>query len=147
VSGVQGRQVPGEDLMKPILTAEEFLTLMLAKIRLKSPSAQEPLLPLHLLDQKFETAYESLIADGGSDVQPNFSFRRHHIYGNSVKFRDALLAVRERRLVRPDQSNNGFKVSLSKERARELIDHGVIDESFLDRLAEDFVQDAATPDL
>ncbi len=125
--------------MKPILTAEDFLTLMLAKIKLRGAELDEVILPLELLDVRFEDAYRSLMEDEGpSGVVPNFSFKRHRLYGNSVKFRDALLAVRERRLIEPDSSKGGFKVSLSVALARELLDHGVIDETFLDKLAKPF---------
>jgi|GEM_PF-4863367 len=130
--------------MKPILTAEEFLTLMLAQIKLRGAELSEVLLPVADLDLKFENAYQALVSEGAqSQVTPNFSFRRHRIYGNSVKFRDALLAVRERRLIEPDPSKAAFKVALPVELARELVDHGAIEERLLNHLAEAFVPAAA----
>lgn len=118
--------------MSKILTAEEFLTLVLAKIRLMAPKAE---LDTVDIDRQFEEAYELLSkAEGFLDVTPNFTFNRDPLYGNTAKFRDALLSLRERRMVQADPVKPVYRIQLSEELARAYMARGVLAEDFLDTL-------------
>jgi hypothetical protein len=118
--------------MSKILTAEEFLTLVLAKIRLMAPEAE---LDTVDIDRQFEEAYELLSkAEGFLDVTPNFTFNRDPLYGNTAKLRDALLSLRERRMVQADPAKPVYRIKLSEELARAYMARGVLAEDFLDTL-------------
>jgi len=120
--------------MSRILTAEEFLTLVLAKLKLK---AAKVLLRVDLIDQKFEDAYDRLSSrEAEFDITSNFTFRRDPMYGNTAKFRDAWLAVRERGLVQPDPSKHAYGITLSEDLAQAYINRGVLAEGFLDELVD-----------
>lgn len=121
--------------MSRILTAEEFLTLVLAKLKLKA--AKGVGLRMDSIDQKFEDAYDRLSSrEAEFDITSNFTFRRDPMYGNTAKFRDAWLAVRERGLIQPDPSKHAYRITLSEDLARAYIQRGVLAEGFLDELVD-----------
>lgn len=112
--------------MSRILTAEEFVTLVLAKIKLMG--APEIVLETAAIDQRFEAAYNWLTGNEDRfEFTWNFTFRCDPLYGVTSTFRDALLSLRERRLIRPDPSRRTYDISLSE------------------ALAQDYMKDAAIP--
>ncbi|WP_431273194.1 hypothetical protein ACQ858_13275 [Variovorax ureilyticus] len=119
--------------MSRILTAEEFVTLVLATIKLKA----DPnfVLEAAVIDRRFEAAYDWLSSrEAGLNVTSNFTFRCDPLYGVTATFRDALLSLRERRLVQPDSSKRAYRISLSDELAKEYIRHSALAPQALDEL-------------
>lgn len=126
--------------MSRILTAEEFVMLVLAKIKLKA-NPDDFVLEYGAIDQQFEAAYNWLSSRVDKlDVAPNFTFGRDPLYGVTSTFRDALLSLRESRVIEP--SSRGYKVSLSKELADELIKDGALASAALDELVSDLFPQA-----
>ena len=130
--------------MSRILTAEEFVTLVLAKIKLINPDF---LLDCGVIDQRFEAAYNWLKSRMEMlDVAPNFTFGCDPLYGVTSTFRDALLSLRERRMITPDSSRRSYRIILSKELADDLMKDGVLASADLDELVTKvFPQAAAVP--
>lgn len=124
--------------MSKILTAEEFLTLVLAKIKLRADPSFT--LETAMIDRRFEQAYEWLSSrEKRLGVTSNFTFRRDPLYGKTAKFRDALLSLRERRLIQSDASKRVFRISMSEELAQAYLKHSVLPPRVLDELvAETF---------
>lgn len=115
--------------MDKILTAEEFLTLVLAKLSLAVPGIV--LMDVDL-DRRFEEAYETLLDHEKSfGVTSNFTFYRDPLHGNTAKLRDALLSLRERRLVKPADEPHAVKVQIPAERAKALLQDTPIPDEFL----------------
>lgn len=128
-------QLPSNS-MSHILTAEEFVTLVLAKLRLKAPD--NFVLDAHSLDQRFETAYNWLSdPERKLEVVPNFTFRCDPLYGVTSTFRDALLSLRERGMIQPDSSRHGYSISLSEALAENYINDGALPSDLLDDLVKD----------
>lgn len=122
--------------MSRILTAEEFVTLILAKIKLKENP--DFVLESGVIDQRFEAAYNWLSSRvEGLDVAPNFTFRCDPLYGVTSTFRDALLSLRERRMIQPDSPRRAYRISLSTQLAGELIQYGVLASDDLDELVNE----------
>ena len=121
--------------MSRILTAEEFLTLILAKLKLKA--AKDMVLRMEAIDQRFEDAYDRLSSrESEFDITSNFTFRRDPMYGNTATFRDAWLAVRERGMIQPDPSKHAYRITLSEDLALAYVQRGVLAEEFLDDLVD-----------
>ena len=124
-----------------ILTAEEFLTLVLAKLSLK---ARDITLLDAELDRRFEAAYEMLLENESNlGVVSNFTFFRDPLHGNTAKLRDALLLLCERRLLRPAAQPRAVKVEISEDRARALLQNAPLPDDFLGRLVEGSFGDVA----
>lgn len=129
--------------MSRILTAEEFVTLVLAKIKLKAHP--DFVLESDVIDQRFEAAYEWLKGRAEKlDVAPNFTFACDPLYGVTSTFRDALLSLRERRMIQPDSPRRAYRITLSKDLADDLMKDGLVGSADLDELLiEVFPQAAA----
>lgn len=130
--------------MSRILTSEEFVTLVLAKIKQKA-SSDDFVLESGVIDQRFEAAYDWLHNRLDQlNVAPNFTFRSDPLYGVTSTFRDALLSLRERRMIQPDSSRRAYRISLSRELADDLMKDGILGSADLDKLvSEVFPQTAA----
>lgn len=131
--------------MSRILTAEEFVTLVLAKIKLKAPDF---VLVTAVIDRRFEEAYDWLSGrEAQLNVTSNFTFRCDPLYGVTATFRDALLSLRERRLIQPDSSRRAYRISLSEELAKDYMKHGVLAPEILDDLVNEIFPEilAAAP--
>lgn len=126
-----------------ILTAEEFVMLILAKIKLKA-NRDNFVLESGAIDQQFEAAYNWLNSRVDKlDVAPNFTFGRDPLYGVTSTFRDALLSLRERRMIQPGPVSGAYRISLSKELADDLLKDGVLASADLDKLVNDAFPQAA----
>lgn len=122
--------------MDKILTAEEFVTLVLAKLSL-SLTRPDIILMDADLDRRFEEAYETLLENEKTfGVRSNFTFYRDPLHGNTAKLRDALLSLRERRLVGPTDEPRAVKVEIPAERAKALLRDAPIPDKFLGRLVQ-----------
>jgi hypothetical protein len=128
--------------MSRILTAEEFVTLVLAKIKLKANP--DFVLESGVIDQRFEAAYNWLSSRIEQlDVAPNFTFRCDPLYGVTSTFRDALLSLRERRMIQPDLPRRAYRISLSTQLAYDLMKDGVLASADLDALVSEVFPQAA----
>ncbi|MDP2440214.1 MAG: hypothetical protein U1D36_07835 [Hydrogenophaga sp.] len=129
--------------MSRILTAEEFVMLVLAKIKLKA-NRDNFVLDSGVIDQQFEAAYNWLSSRVDKlDVAPNFTFGRDPLYGVTSTFRDALLSLRERRMIQPVPTSRAYRISLSKELADDLMKDGVLASADLDDLVSEVFPQAA----
>lgn len=129
--------------MLSILTAEEFVTLVLAKIKQKANS-DDFVLESGVIDQQFEAAYDWLNSRLDQlAVVPNFTFRSDPLYGVTSTFRDALLSLRERRMIQPDSPRRAYRISLSKELADDLMKDGILGSADLDKLVCEVFPQAA----
>lgn len=129
--------------MNRILTAEEFVMLVLAKIKLKA-NRDDFVLESGVIDQQFEAAYNWLSSRVVKlDVAPNFTFGCDPLYGVTSTFRDALLSLRERRMIQPDSPRRAYRISLSKELADDLMKDGVLGSADLDELVSEVFPQAA----
>lgn len=121
--------------MSNILTADEFVALVLASMRLLH---EKPVLSDSSLDAKFERAYETLSGkEKEMGIETNFTFYTDPFHGNSTKLRDALVNARERGLLKPaPERPNDHLVAMSAERARALLDRGSLKDHFLQQLVQ-----------
>jgi hypothetical protein len=120
--------------MKNIVTAEEFVSLILATLKLSVPDQK---LQDSELDWRFERAYEVLSENEDKlGVTPNFTFYRHPLHGNSVSLRDALVSACEKGLLRSQPGRNAiYKLNLSSQLAHALLDQSSLSTEFLGRVA------------
>jgi hypothetical protein len=121
--------------MANIVTAEEFLSLILATLKLRVPDQD---LRDSELDRLFEQAYEALSENEARlGVRPNFTFYRHSLHGNSVSLRDALVSAFEKGFLESKPGRNAtYQVSLSPQRARALLERSSLHQDFLDSVTE-----------
>lgn len=122
--------------MPTIVTADEFLTLVLATIALKSP---DKVLSETDLDWRFEQAYEAFSdRERELEVISNFTFYVDRLHGNSAKFRDALLSAREGGLVTfvPGRPAT-YKLSIAKDLAEAYVARSPVTRAFLDSVVDD----------
>jgi hypothetical protein len=120
--------------MKNIVTAEEFVSLILATLKLRAPDQD---LQDNELDWRFERAYEVLSENEDKlGVTPNFTFYRHPLHGNSVSLRDALVSACEKGLLSSQRGRNAmYNLNLSQHRAHALLDQSSLSKEFLERVA------------
>lgn len=129
--------------MSRILTAEEFVMLVLAKIKLKA-NRDDFVLESGVIDQRFEAAYNWLSSRlDRLDVAPNFTFGRDPLYGVTSTFRDALLSLRERRMIEPVPISRAYRISVSKELADDLMKDSVLASADLEELVSEVFPQAA----
>jgi hypothetical protein len=116
-----------------IVTAEEFLSLILATLKLSAPEKD---LQDSELDWRFERAYEILSENEDKlGVTPNFTFYRHPLHGNSVSLRDALVSLCEKGLLRSQPGRNAiYHLTLSAQRAHALLERSSLSKEFLERV-------------
>jgi hypothetical protein len=116
-------------LMQTILTADEFLTSILATLKL---CADDYVLEEGSLDQRFERAYETLRNEGGLKVIPNFTFFRDPLHGNSTKLRDALLAAKDNGLLVPSSERlAAYTLKMDKSKAETYLGRSSLPRQFL----------------
>lgn len=122
--------------MRKILTADQFLTCILAMLRL---SSDEHVLEDVGLDQRFERAYETLLEhEKELTVIPNFTFFRDPLHGNSVKLRNALLAAKENGLIMAIEPRSfTYRLKMNEKRAKLYLSHSQLPEPFLRAVIEE----------
>ena len=116
--------------MRKILTADQFLTSILAMLQL---SRKDYVLEDVSLDQRFERAYETLLQhEKELGVTPNFTFFRDPLHGNSVKLRNALLAARENGLLLANADRLfTYRLKMDERRANMYLSQSPLPEEFL----------------
>lgn len=120
------------EVMTTLFTADEFITLILSKIKL-SPNMAE--IEECDLDWRFERAYDALTeCVEASEVILNFTFYREPLYGNSATLRDALIYAKERHLIEPSSAPGVYQVTVDENRARAYLERSPIDEAILARI-------------
>lgn len=118
------------DPMRNILTADQFLTSVLAMMKLSGSSR---FLDDASLDYHFERAYETLLEqEKALKVTPNFTFFRDPLHGNSAKLRNALLAAKENGLLMQDTGKRfTYSVTMDEKIANMLLDRSPLTKKFL----------------
>ena len=123
--------------MTRIVTSDEFVTLILATLKLRDERAE---LRDAELDNSFQEAYEDLASHEATlQVSSNFTFFTDPLHGNSTKLRRAIVWARDRGFLEPKQGRRGVKysVNMSKELAQRFLDKSAIDSGFLERVVTD----------
>lgn len=118
--------------MTRIVTSDEFVTLILATLKLRDHGA---MLRDSELDQSFQEAYEDLSrreADMG--ISSNFTFFIDPLHGNSAKLRRAIVWARDRGFLQPERGKRGMKylVKMPPELASRFLTNSSIDTEFLE---------------
>jgi hypothetical protein len=121
-----------------VVTAEEFLSLILAVLRLRSPDQPEALSDIEL-DRRLERAYRRLSEAGETlGVQPNFTFYCDPMHGNSARARDAVLAALRKGMLQLERSGNlKYRLRLSQPQAQSLLARSSIEPDFLRSLVNE----------
>lgn len=120
--------------MTRIVTSDEFVTLILATLKLRDPHAE---LLDRELDQSFQEAYEDLAhREAAMGVSSNFTFFTDPLHGNSAKLRRAIVWARDRGFLQPEQGKRGMKylVKMPPELAGRFLTNSSIDTGFLERV-------------
>ena len=121
--------------MRKILTADQYLTSILAMLRLSGnvdvPGGTR-------LDLRFEEAYETLLQhEKNLDVTPNFTFFRDPLHGNSARLRNALLAAKENGLLRQDTGRSFcYSIRMDEKRAQTLVKQSSLPSDFLSEIVQ-----------
>lgn len=127
--------------MNTILTAEDFLTLVLAKLSLTAPGIT---LADVDLDRRFEEAYEALLAkENEFGVRSNFTFYRDPLHGNTAKLRDALVSLRARKLIKPADQTRAVQLEIPADKANALLQDAPLPNEFLGTLVRTTFGDLA----
>jgi hypothetical protein len=115
-----------------ILTSDEFLTLILARLRLAYP---DHAWSVRTWDALFETLYEDLAAQADQwGMAPNFTFYRDPFHRDSLTFRDALMRARLHHRVTAPSVAGRCQVTLTEAQAQAILARSVVPEVFLDHL-------------
>lgn len=116
--------------MNKILTADQFLTSILAMLKL---SGKDSVQGGRSLDYRFEKAYETLLEhEEELKVTPNFTFFRDPLHGNSAKLRNALLVAKENGLLGQDTDQiYNYRLRMDKQRAGVLLTQSPLTKKFL----------------
>lgn len=117
--------------MTRIVTSDEFVTLILATLALRSKKVQ---LRDTELDQSFQDAYEDLARrETDLGVSSNFTFFTDPLHGNSTKLRRAIVWARDRGFIEPEQGRRGLKylVKMSPDLANRFLASSSIARDFL----------------
>jgi len=120
-----------------IVTSDEFVTLILATLKLRDEKAE---LPDAELDRSFQEAYEDLsLHEAALRVSSNFTFFTDPLHGNSTKLRRAIVWARDRGFLEPKHGSRGVKyaVNMSPELARRFLASSAIDCRFLEQVVTD----------
>jgi len=123
--------------MTRIVTSDEFVTLILATLKLRDEKAE---LRDAELDHSFQEAYEELASNEAElQVSSNFTFFTDPLHGNSTKLRKAIVGARDRGFLEPRLGRRGVKyaVNMSTELAQRFVDKSAIDSGFLQRVVTD----------
>ncbi len=122
--------------MTRIVTSDEFVTLILATLKLRYGNVD--MLDSDL-DRGLQDAYEDLsLQEDSLRVSSNFTFFPDPLHGNSTKLRRAILWARDRGFLESKQSKRDMKyqVSMSDQLANHFLKVAAIDQPFLDRVVE-----------
>lgn len=121
--------------MTRIVTSDEFVTLILAALKLRYRNVA--LLDADL-DHGLQEAYFDLsLAQHGLNVTSNFTFFPDPLHGNSAKLRRAILWARDRGFLEASQDRQGtkYQVTMSDQLARRFLAEPATGIEFLDRVA------------
>lgn len=121
--------------MHKVLTADQFLTSILAMLKLNGSESVEG---GAILDLRFEQAYEALVKyEHELDVKPNFTFFRDPLHGNSTKLRNALLTAKENGLLSQDSERMlAYSLRINDARAESVVSHSPLPKEFLVNVVE-----------
>jgi len=118
--------------MTRIVTSDEFVTLILATIKVRCGGVD--LLDAEL-DRGLQDAYEDLSAQESSlHVISNFTFFPDPLHGNSTKLRRAIVWARDRGFLeaKQDKRDTKYQVSMSEHLAKHFLERSAIAQGFLD---------------
>lgn len=120
--------------MTRIVTSDEFVTLILAALKLRYGDVA--LLDADL-DRGLQEAYDDLsLVQHTLRVTSNFTFFPDPLHGNSAKLRRAILAARERGFLAASQDKEvtKYQVTMSEQLARRFLAEPATGGDFLDRV-------------
>lgn len=118
--------------MSTILTAEDFLSLVLAQLSLTAPGLT---LTDADLDRCFEEAYIALLGkEDEFGIKSNFTFYRDPLHRNTAKLRDALVSLRARKVIKPAEQPRALKLEMSADKAQAVLKNAPIPNEFLSAL-------------
>lgn len=118
--------------VRNILTADQFVAGIISVLALNDRKCFK--LRDTELDQKFEHAFEMLVArEKDLDVTPNFTFFLDPIHGDSVSLRETLLAAKEKELISLNNPTfHTFDIRIDDERARRYLTKVPLPTEFLE---------------
>lgn len=122
--------------MTRIVTSDEFVTLILATLKLRYGSID--LLDADL-DRGLQDAYEDLSLEEDSlRVSSNFTFFPDPLHGNSTKLRRAILWARDRGFLesKQDKRDTKYAVSMSDQLANHFLKSAALGRAFLDGVVD-----------
>lgn len=120
--------------MARIVTSDEFVTLILATLKLRCGNID--LLDADL-DRGLQDAYEDFsLQENSLRVSSNFTFFPDPLHGNSTKLRRAILWARDRGFLeaKQDKRDTTYKVIMSDRLANHFLTDAVVDQAFLDNV-------------
>ncbi|MEJ8835590.1 hypothetical protein [Ramlibacter sp. AN1133] len=123
--------------MPTIITADQFVAGIISVLALRG--RKHFVLKDTELDEKFERAFEALVAEEGSlEVTPNFTFISDPLHGDSVALRETLLAAKEKELIALNNpSFHTFDIKLSDQRANRYLQNLPLPAEFLNRIVDE----------
>lgn len=124
--------------MTHIVTSDEFVTLILATLKLRFGDVA--LLDADL-DRGLQDAYEDLsLQEDSLSVSSNFTFFPDPLHGNSAKLRRAILWARDRGFLeveaKKNQRETKYEVRMSEQLANHFLNSAAIGRVFLDGVVE-----------
>jgi len=124
--------------MVNILTADQFVAGIISVLALRG--RKHFVLQDTELDEKFEHAFEALIASEDlRHVTPNFTFHVDPLHGDSVSLRETLLAAKEKDLIALNNPTfHTFDIKLSNQRATRYLANVPVPTAFFDRIVDEF---------
>jgi hypothetical protein len=120
--------------MTRIVTSDEFVTLILATLKIQYGNVD--LLDADL-DRGLQDAYEDLSLEEHSlDVSSNFTFFPDPLHGDSTKLRRAIVWARDRGFIeaKQDKRDTRYQVSMSEHLAMRFLSDATTGRAFLDRV-------------
>lgn len=131
-------------MAKNIVTADQFVAGLLSILALRNQKSF--LLKDSELDQRFENAFEDLVAKEGSlGVTADFTFYIDPLHGDSVSLRETLLAAREKELISINNPTfHTMEIKLDESRARRYLAKGPLPENFLNEVVDKYFAELAT---
>lgn len=121
--------------MTRIVTSDEFVTLILAALKLRYKNVA--LLDADLDNGLQEAYFDFSLAQHELHVTSNFTFFPDPLHGNSAKLRRAILWARDRGFLEAiqDRQDTKYQVTMSDQLARRFLAEPATGAEFLDRVA------------
>lgn len=122
--------------MSKLVTSDQFVAGIVAVLAIREHTRFQ--LSDTELDQKFQAAFEDLVANESEfNLRPNFSFYVDPYHGDSVCLRDTLTAAKEKELIAFNNPTlRTFDIKLSQARANKYLERNPIPRAFLEKVVD-----------